>query len=71
MEEINTKKREVARRIERLENSIERCHKANMHDLCMKWLNQKTGMEEAFEIIFGQKYIDYWIEEICCEDEKE
>lgn len=69
MEDMRIKKRELARRIDRIDNSIEKCHKANMHDLCMKWINKRDGMEEAFEVIFGERYIDYWIREICCEYE--
>ena len=62
--DMEAKKRELARRIERLDNSLMRAHAVNQHNICMKWINQKQGMEEAFKIIFGQDFIDYWLETV-------
>ena len=63
MDNMSIKKKALARRIEQYDNSLSRAKDANMHNICMMWLHKKNGLEEAFEIIFGQSYIDYWMEE--------
>ena len=66
---MNEKKKELAWRIEQIDNILETAKKADIHDLTMKWLNIKRGLEEAFLIVFDQPYIDYWIEQMETEEE--
>ena len=62
--DINSKKKALAQQIERVNNSFMRCIEVGQEELALKWLNMAQGLEDAFKIVFGQKYIDYWMEEM-------
>lgn len=62
--DINTKKKELARRIEQIDYFMDRAKDAKINELVLHWMYKKEGLEDAFQIVFGQKYIDYWMEEI-------
>lgn len=61
---IEAKKKELARAIERYDNSLDRAKEANMHEICMMWMRKKEGLQEAFRIVFDQEFIDWWIEKV-------
>ena len=69
MDTMSTKKRELARKIEQIENFMDRAKDAKINELVLHWMYKKEGLEDAFQIVFGQKYIDYWMEEIAHEYE--